>query len=305
MKTSHNIFIKIFIIVIAITFILSAYTKLTDTSAFAETIYNYGFTKLKFLAPIIVIFELILGLQLLFFINVKRTLLISLFTFILFTLIFSYGYIFKNIESCGCFGSFLSKLLDTPIILYTKNTILIILSFIAYKYYNIQKDKDVKLKLTVISIITASAIFFAGFTFKPSLKINNTDIDKYLNKSTQKIGLEHFYKFSSDSTYIAIIFSYTCPHCLNTIANVNLFKENGYVDNIVYLPVGGGQAKIDFEKNYRIIGPRINGASAGISRISGTYPTILFIKNNSVIFVNEGFISAPLVFFRWNNVELN
>jgi len=305
MKKKNNTFIKAIVILIAITLIFSAYSKMIDTSAFAETIYTYGFGKINFLAPVIIIFELLLGLHLLFFLNVKRVLLISFFTFILFTAIFSYGYLIKNIESCGCFGSFLSNILDTPIVLYSKNTVLIILSFIAYKYYNNSTEKDYKLKIIIISIITGFAIFFAGYTYKPSMEFNSPNSEKFINKSTKDIGLEHFYNFSNDSTYIAIIFSYTCSHCLNTIGNVNLFKESGYVDNIVYLPVGGGQAKIDFENNYKIIGPRINGASAGISRISGAYPTILFIKNNSVIFVNEGFISAPLVFFRWNKVELN
>jgi len=305
MKTKQNIIINIVVVLIAITLIFSAYSKMVDTAAFAETIYTYGFGKINFLAPIIIIFELLLGLQLLFFLNVKRVLLISFFTFILFTAVFSYGYIIKNIESCGCFGNFLSNILDTPIILYSKNTVLIILSFIAYKYYNNSNEKDYKLKIVVISIITGFAIFFVGYTYKPSMEFNSPSSEKFLNKSTVEIGLEHFYKFDNDSTYIAVIFSYTCPHCLNTMANINLFKESGYVDNIIYLPVGGGQAKLDFDKNYKIIGPKIDGASAGISRISGTYPTILFIKNNSVIFVNEGFISAPLVFFRWNNVETN
>ena len=175
----------------------------------------------------------------------------------------------------------------------------------AFRYYKTTNDSEIKLKIVVISIITGFAIFFAGYTYKPTMSINSPNVEKFLNKSTKEIGLEHFYKFDNDSTYIAIIFSYTCPHCLNTMANVNLFKESGYVDNIVYLPVGGGQAKTEFDKNYKIIGPRINGASAGISRVSGTFPTILFIKNNSVIFVNEGFLSAPLVFFRWNDVKLN
>ena len=305
MKNKQNIIINIVVVLIAITFIFSAYSKLVDISAFTETINNYGFKQLGFLAPAIVIFELLLGLQLLLFINVKPVLLISFFTFIFFTGIFSYGYLVKDIESCGCFGSILSKFLDTPLVLYIKNTILIILSFVAYKTYKISKTSNTTLKIVIISIVTGYALFIAGYTYKPTMKINSPNIDKFLNKSTKKVGLENFYKFSNDSTYIVIIFSYTCPHCLNTMANVNLFKESGYIDNIIYLPVGGGQAKIDFDNNYKIIGPKIDGASAGISRISGTYPTILFIKNNSVIFVNEGFISAPLVFFRWNKIELN
>ena len=305
MKKRNNIFIRTIIVLIAVTFIFSAYSKLIDLSAFTETINNYGFKQLSFLAPVIVIFELLLGLQLLLFINVKPVLLISFFTFIFFTGVFSYGYLINDIERCGCFGSVLSNFLDTPLVLYIKNIVLIILSFIAYKSYNINDKSNTALKIVIISIITGYALFIAGYTYKPTMRINSPNVEKFLNKSTKEVGLDNFYQFSNDSTYIAIIFSYTCPHCLNTMANVNLFKESGYVDNIIYLPVGGGQAKKDFDKNYKIIGPRINKASASISRISGTYPTILFIKNNSVIFVNEGFLSAPLVFFRWNKVDLN
>lgn len=305
MKSKQNIIINIVVVLIAVTFIFSAYSKLIDLSAFTETINNYGFKQFGFLAPVIAIFELLLGLQLLLFINVRTVLLVTFFTLIFFTGIFSYGYLINDIESCGCFGGVLSNFLDTPLVLYIKNAFLIILSFIAYKNYKINDKSNFTLKIVIISIITGYALFIAGYTYKPTMKINSPNVEKFLNKSTKNVGLDNFYKFSNDSTYIAIIFSYTCPHCLNTVANVNLFKEHGYVDNIIYLPVGGGQAKKDFDKNYNIIGPRINGASAGISRISGTYPTILFIKNNSVIFVSEGFLSAPLVFFRWNKIELN
>ncbi len=301
----RKLFINVLIIVIGLTFIFSAYSKLVDISVFTDTINNYGFKQLGFLAPVIVIIELLLGLQLLLFINVKKVLLISIFTFIFFTGIFSYGYLVKDIESCGCFGNMVSKFLDTPLMLYIKNAILIIISFIAYQKYKVSTNENKVLKIVIIAVITGYALFIAGYTYKPTMIINSPNVEKFLNKSTQEVGLENFYKFSEDSTYIAIIFSYTCPHCLNTIANVNLFKEHAYVDNIIYLPVGGGQAKIDFDNNYKVIGPRIDGASAGISRVSGTYPTILFIKNNSIIFVNEGFISAPLIFFRWNNLKLN
>lgn len=306
MKFNNKLLINFISLIIGLTFIFSAYSKLIDTKLFAETIYNYGFENLGFLAPIIIIFELVIGLQLLFFVNVKQSLLISIFTFIIFTAIFSYGYFVNNIESCGCFGNFYSKILDTPLVLYLKNTILTILSFIAYKYYKQPpENKNKELIQFVITVIIVFASFFTGFTYKSSPINQSSNSNSFINKSTKEVGLQRFYNFNKDSTYIAYIFSYTCPHCLNTVSNVNLFKEYGYVDNVIYLPVGGGKAKIDFDNNFKIIGPRINGASAGISRISGTYPTILFIKNNSITFVNEGFISPPLLFYRYNNVFEN
>ncbi len=301
-----QILFNIIVLFIGLTFAFSAMLKLVNISQFSNTIYNYGIPYINYLAPIIVIFELILGLHLLFFVNVKRFLLISLITILFFTIFYAYGYFFKDVQECGCFGNFLTNFFDKPIVLFGKNIFLIILNLIAIKLFVPKLDKDKKLKTIVIYVIVSFGMSFLGYSFNKSVdEVYDENFEaQFLNKSVGEVGIDKFYHFSSDSTYIAFIFSYTCPHCLNTVANVNLYKQFGYVNNIIYLPVGGGQAKLDFDKNYKIIGPKIDGASPAISRISGTYPTILFIKNNNIIFVNEGFISAPIVFFRTNNIDL-
>ena len=305
MDTFKKLLINGLIFIVGLIFIISAYTKLFNVADFAETIFSYGFPYLSILAPIIVIFELILGLHLIFFIKVKRDLIVAIITFVVFTGIFSYGFFVKGIESCGCFGNFLSDFLDKPIVVFTRNFILIIFSYIAFRYYKPDIDNDLKLKTVIIYTVTVFAIFISGYTYKSARKISSIDNSKFINKTVDEIGLNRFYNFSEDSTYIAFIFSYNCTHCLNTVANLNLYKEYDYIDNIIYLPVGFGQAKVDFDNNFKINGIKIDGASEEISRISGVYPTILFVKNNNIIFVNEGFVSAPMIFFRRNNLIFN
>ena len=305
MVTVKKILVNGLVFIVGLILIISSYTKLFNTADFAELIYSYGFSNLSILAPVIVIFELLLGLHLIFFINVKRDLIVAIITFFGFTAIFSYGFFVKGIESCGCFGNFLSNFLDKPIVVFIRNLMLIVFSYVAFKYYKQTTDDELKLKKIIIYIVAACAIFVSGYTYKSAKKISSIDKNRFINKSVSEIGLNRFYNFSEDSTYIAFIFSYNCTHCLNTIANLNLYKEYNYIDNIIYLPVGSGQDKVDFDNNYKIRGVRIDGASKGISRISGVYPTILFVKNNNIIFVSEGVISAPIVFFKRNDLVLS
>lgn len=305
MDAVKKLLINSLVFIVGLVFIVSAYTKMFNTASFAEIISSYGFSYLSFLAPVIVVFELLLGLHLIFFVKVKKVLIIAIVTFIVFTTIFSYGFFIKGIESCGCFGNFWSDFLDKPTVVFTRNFILIIFSYIALRYYKPSIDNDLKLKTVIIYAVTAFAIFISGYTYKSARKISSVDNSKFINKTVDEIGLNQFYNFSNDSTYIAFIFSYSCPHCLNTVANINLYKEYNYIDNIIYLPVGSGQARAEFDNNFAINGVRIDSASEDISRISGVFPTILFVKNNNVIFVNEGVISAPMVFFRRNNLIFN
>ena len=305
MDTLKKFLVNGLVLIIGLILIVSAYTKLFNTADFARLIYSYGFSNLSILAPVIVVFELLLGLHLIFFINVKRDLIVAIITFFGFTAIFSYGFFVKDIENCGCFGNYMSDFLDKPIVVFIRNFMLIGFSYVAFRYYKQTTDNELKLKKVIIYIVTACAIFVSGYTYKPAKKISSIDKNRFINKSVNEIGLNRFYNFSEDSTYIAFIFSYNCTHCLNSVANLNLYKEYNYIDNIIYLPVGSGQAKVDFDNNYKIRGVRIDGASKGITRISGVYPTILFVKNNNVIFVNEGAISAPLVFFKKNDLILS
>ncbi len=292
------------VLIVGFVLIISAYAKLFSTSDFAEIIKSYGLAKFSILAPIIVIFELVLGLHLIFFIRVKKSVLVALVTFVVFTILYSYGFLIKGIESCGCFGNFLSNFLDQPKVVFIRNILLILFCLVAYQTYENTSDQDLKLKKGIIYIVTICAIFISGYSYKSSVKISSLNKNKFINKTVDEIGLNQFYTFSEDSTYITIIFSYSCIHCLNTIANLNLYKEYNYIDNIVFLPLGTEQAKDQFHKNYKLNGVLVNELPEDISQISSVYPTILFIKNNSVIFVNEGAISAPLVFFRRNDLTL-
>lgn len=302
MKNYVRFIIKSLSLIIGIVLITSALSKIADTASFGEIISNYTSPIFSILSPVIVIFELVLGLHIIFLINLKRNLLIAVSTFIIFTLIYSYGYFIKGIESCGCFGNLWTNLLDRPIIVFCRNAILISLSLIAYKYSFTEKVDELKLKKFVIYSATAIAIFLCGYTFHFPKNLRDNKQSKLINQSVDEIGLNKFYSYHTDSTYLTFIFTYNCFHCLNTTANVNLYKEHNYVDQLVYISIGNDEDKSNFLNNYHVNGQHIESTSEELAPITKEYPTILFIKNKKVIFVNKGAISAPLVFFKKNQL---
>lgn len=303
MKKHITIISKSLTILIGLVFIISAISKIIDTASFGKVISSYTFPIFSILSPAIVIFELVLGLHIIFFINVKRNLKIALVAFVIFTVVYSYGYFIKGIESCGCFGKLWTDILDKPIIVFCRNTLLIIFTIIAYRYSISDHLDELKLKKSVIYSVTVIALFLSGYTFHFPSELKNYHKSKLINQSVDEIGLNKFYAYDADSTYLTFIFSYNCFHCLNTVANVNLYKEFNYIDQIIYISVGNEQNKMDFLNNYCIDGQLIESSSEELRSITTEYPTILFIKNKKVIFVNKGVISAPLVFFKKFNLN--
>ena len=102
MKTTSNIQKVLFVtlsVVLGTIYIVSGFSKAIDVNQFSNTIKDYGFGTLSFLAPVIVIFEILLGVALVFNIKTKTAALASLVTIVLFSLVFIYAQIFKGVEN--------------------------------------------------------------------------------------------------------------------------------------------------------------------------------------------------------------
>ena len=220
---------------------------------------------------------------------------------LLFTVIYTYGYAVKGIESCGCFGSLWTSIFDNVFVFYGKNIVLLVFSFLIYKKSEDLELPEEELKKTVIYLLLAVAIYQTGFRFMPMVKQSaGSESSLLIDKSVSDLDLDKHYVFSADSTYLVFVFSYSCPHCLNSIANINLYKENKKVSEIIFIPFGNMSDRLEFDTHFDLNGLRLEDNLASISNHIRAYPTTLFIKNNNVIFVKEGLMPSPMDFYRKN-----
>jgi len=220
---------------------------------------------------------------------------------VLFTIIYTYGYAIKGIESCGCFGGLWSNIFDIPLVFYSKNILLISLSFVVYKKSVTIVSSEDKLKRTIIYLLLAVAIYQSGFRFIPMHKhLPEMEHNLLIDKFVSDLGLDEIYSFSTDSTYIVFLFSYSCPHCINSIANINLYKDQNKVSEIIFIPYGNKVDRTEFDKNFNLKGYRLEDNLDSFSSIITGYPTTLFIKKNNVIFVKKGLMPSPMDFYKKN-----
>ena len=77
--------LNIYSIIIGALFIVSGLGKIANTAGFSELISNYGLGIFKYLSPVIVLFEILIGLFLVLLINPKRYSFISFCLLIVFT----------------------------------------------------------------------------------------------------------------------------------------------------------------------------------------------------------------------------
>ena len=289
--------LKIYSFIIGIFFIISGVGKVIDTSAFSELIYQYGFGYLTILSPLIVVIEILLGIFLILQINPKKSSFFSLVLLVLFTISFAYAYFKNGVHDCGCFGT-LNETNLPPIYSFLRNIILMFMAIIVWLKYPGSDYEFTKLKKTKTLFVLIVAVFISGFTFKippmflkpaskkhklQNLHVKNTEISKYL-------------KTSKDSTYLVFCFSYTCPHCWNSIENLKQFIKTKAADRVVCLATGESDDKKVFFNNFNPEFLIHDLQMAEISKMATGFPTSFYIKNDTIKTIIQGVLPSPFTF---------
>lgn len=281
---------EIYSIATGTVFLISGMAKALDTAAFSETIIAYGLPKLYFMAPFIVLSEVLLGLLLIFHIRLKKTAAAATTAIIIFTGIYLYGAIFHGIKDCGCFGSI--RILDrNPAIILCRNAILLYLS--ASICIN---GTDKTGFNTQTCIITASvlciAAFMSGYTYK-HMKMPW----KGNSPQTEYDKLHNFVQTSADSTYLIFAFSYTCPHCLNSMANLKEYEPSGTVDKVIGLGIGNENEEKVF---HSIFNPcfKIINCDKELLSLTKEFPKAYYVKDNVVAMELSGELPCFYIFRR-------
>lgn len=282
----------IFGLILGLVFLISGFAKSFNVAAFSDIIASYGFAEISFLAVPIVIVEIIIGLLFIFRIGVKITSLTTAIVLVFFTLIYSYGLIFKGIEDCGCFGG-IKALNTSPLLLYIRNVVLLILAIDVFRFSeNSWKTKPAEI-IAVIVILTIAS-YISGYT---SINFFKNKAQKFEKYEANESVLGKFATFSNDSTYLVFAFSYSCPHCMNSIANLEMYEKTGIVNKVIALAYDNDTtAKQNFEDYFNPTFEIKDYTKDSIFTLTHSFPRIYYIKNDTVTLEFSGELPSGIIF---------
>ena len=291
--------LTIYAFIIGAFFIVSGVGKVIDTAGFSNLISQYGLGYLKFLSPIIVLVEILIGLFLVLSVNPKRYSFFSFVLLVIFTILFAYAYFKNGVTNCGCFGTLKYSTLP-PIFSFIRNFILIGLTFIVWIKYPKEIVETENWKKYFILPVMVIAIFVSGYTFRIPLfmKQNNAN-QEFLKKHILETELSKYVSTSPDSTYLVFCFSYTCPHCLNSIENLKQYQKSNTVDRIIAIAVGEEKDRILFEQDFEIGFPIQNLSHDSMNEIAKVVPTSFFIKNDTIQIILPSALPSFVVFKKY------
>ena len=213
---------------------------------------------------------------------------------IIFTLGYTYGLYYHEIYDCGCFGDidFLDSL---PVWLYTRNAILLAMSIFIFLYpiNHVATSKDVF--LTIVAMISGGCV--VAYLSAQSLQNLN---GRKINEKQQLIAISEsplngIIATCPDSTYLIFAFSYTCPHCLNSIANLNEYERLRIVDKVVGVARSKNDDNMEFNKWFNTQFQIIEIAPDK-KMIAKELPTVFYIRNDSIVHVFQGEVPCAFLF---------
>lgn len=284
----------IFCILCGIIFLLSGFGKMLDTGQFTRLISSYGFEPFRFLAPVIIIAEILLGLGFILQVRVKEISLISLFLVVIFTFIYLYGQYVKEISDCGCFGK-IEKLSTSPLVTYIRNILLTAMLLYIYKYAPAPSDKYISLRCWIIFIVITVSSFWSGYTMNNNVKKGNNKIHPLINKTIRETILPELNPFSPDSVYLVYIFSYNCENCWNHVENLKCYNDSPLFDKVIAFAAGEDRNN-EFYEYFKPDFTIIEAEESKLAELTRVSPTLLYIQNDTIRYVIQGSVPSVYIF---------
>lgn len=284
-------------IVLGLIFLFSAFAKAWDAEAFADMLLQYGPQWFSIGAPIIIMAESVLGMALVLQIKTRWSAIFADCFLIIVSAIFAYGVLAKGIQDCGCFGVFSKLFTGKPWVTFVRNALFVAISIPAILDSN-RKVRYVYPKVCLTIVVAAMACFVCGLSMRKSYKLPKISQVRSNNRSKVMEKLNEIYSFNSDSTYVVYLFSFTCPHCQNSFANVQQFQQFNVADKVIGIAVEDQEAQ---ERFYRIYKPEIDIITIPkeqMELITNQLPIGMSIRENSIKKAEVGFITSPGLFLK-------
>lgn len=273
--------IEIYTLLSGVLFLISGIGKSLAVSDFANLITQYGFESLNFLAPVVVLGEILIGLFLIFHVQIKKTALVAIILLVVFTGIYLHGLLVNDIKNCGCFGAI--SILDlSPTFIFIRNGVLIYMLIDIFLHcQHVAFEKNAWIGIAMLACISIVS-FFSGYTYDKPPKPKSVKKNEFLNEAVKNTILKEFVTTSPDSTYFVFAFSYSCPHCLNSIENLKQYESAGVVDKVIALALGEKEEEDFFRELFAPGFQLSNYQPETLFRLTNSFPTSYYIQNDTI-----------------------
>jgi hypothetical protein len=281
--------IELYSLISGLIFLISGVAKAIDISVFSNTIAQYGFENLQFISPLIILAEVSVGLLLVFQVWQRWSALAGAVLVAGFTAVYAYGIVFKDVEDCGCFGK-IAALNTSPVFTFVRNAALFYMLIAVWRKGENEVNINKRIAVSVL-IIMCLVAFMSGYSYR---KVGKKRVQKPV-QAIENTVLKDFIVTSKDSTYLVFAFTYRCPHCLNSIANLKEYEPSGVVDEVVGLALGDSVMGKEFTENFR---PNfsVKNYSKELLHLTNDFPTAYYIKNDSIMMEFSGELPCAYVF---------
>ncbi|MDR0371204.1 MAG: hypothetical protein LBH80_05055 [Prevotellaceae bacterium] len=112
--------------------------------------------------------------------------------------------------------------------------------------------------------------------------------------------LKEFVSTSKDSTYLVFTFTYLCPHCMNSIENLNRYESSGSVDKVIGIALEDSIAEYRFKEIFKPEFSIRNYPAGTLFRLTNSFPVAYYIKNDSIMAELSGELPCSYVFIQKN-----
>lgn len=295
--------LEIYSFIAGAVFLISGFAKAIDSALFVQTIASYGFGDLWFVAPIIIIAELYLGLTLI--LNLNQRLMAALSTIFItgLTCVFLYGWLFKDVTDCGCFGP-MTFLSSSPWFSLLRNAILLYLSIDLWINTPREPISTNWVVTTTFLLVLCLGGYMCGYT-TPSK--SNSGLGKLLSSNKaiplSESKLSNLIETSPDSTYLVFAFSYQCPHCFNSMENLKQYEEKGAVDKVIGLTMRSKSGRAFFEKYFDPQFTIQEYRPDTLFEVTNKFPHYFYVRNDSIIMQSHEALPAALIFMQEQGID--
>lgn len=282
-------------IIAGLLFLLSGLGKIGNVIYFQNLIMEYGLSYLNILAPFIILAEILIGILLIFNIKTKIVSICAICLLLIFTGAFTYAWLANGITDCGCFGNYM-PVPSSPLITYIRNIVLLVLlGIVFFRGTEIQSVENWK-RVTIYTIMF-TATFVAGMTYKPFAFIEHKH--PFEQRPISQTNLKEYNQQVVGSSLI-MFFSYSCPHCINSMENFKAWQSTETVENtLAYVVVDSTNTNTDslrmvFMQRY----PSLEIHEVEKDRVDfvEAFPTSFVVRNDTIKHVIVGELLSPYLF---------
>ena len=225
-------------LLLAITFLFSAYTKAVGPGFFEITLMDQGIAPNRFIAAYLARFfiglEFALGFLMLLPFYIKQLMQFTFFLLGGFTLHLIYLWSIGDTDNCGCFGEMISMTPEQSII---KNIIMLAIALAVFKTAETKKIKK------TIPVVFSAVTIISMWIILPIPNHNDFPFDSFTHfENRGRVDL-------SSGEKLVAIFNLDCEHCqktANELAKLKRSVENFPEFYVLYFQEGSTSVE-DFE----------------------------------------------------------